>query len=150
MLHPSGQRDPIPTFIPVGFANRRCGSTILDVLDGSSTKKPSSDAVIIFFLVVVDRASSKVKVTSLRSSWAVKEKRRAELNAIKERNRAAAEEREKAWNEEAARIRASRERREANSLKNVKYQVVTDTSKLKKLSKAQWKNYRKLADINKW
>lgn len=109
--------------------------------------EPNSNASIP---VHFDRASSKIKVTSLRSSWAVKEKRRAEMNAIKERNKAAAEERERAWNEEAARIRANRERRAANALKNVKYQVVTNTAKLKKVGKAQWKNYRKLADINKW
>jgi len=100
--------------------------------------------------VVVFRASSKIKVTALRTSWAVKEKRRTELKAIKDRSRAEAEERDKAWKEEGARIRASRERRAANSLKNVKYQVVTNTAKLKKIPKAQWKNYRKLADINKW
>jgi hypothetical protein len=86
----------------------------------------------------------------LRSSWAVKEKRRAELNAIKERTRAAKEERDREHAETVARIKANRERRAANSLKNVKYQVVTNTAKLKKISKAQWKNYRKLADINKW
>lgn len=96
------------------------------------------------------RASNKIKVTALRSSWTVKEKQRAQLRAIKERSRAAKEEAEAAYQAEATRIRASRERRATNSLKNVKYQVVTNTAKLKKISKSQWKNYRKLADINKW
>ena len=95
------------------------------------------------------RASSKVKVTSLRTSWAVKEKRRAELNSIKERARAAKAERDEAYKAEAARIKASRARREANSLKNVKYQVVTNTAKLKRLTKDQKKKFMKLADINK-
>lgn len=89
-------------------------------------------------------------MTSLRTSWAVKEKRRAELNAIKERSRAAKAEQEEAYKAEAARIKASRARREANSLKNVKYQVVTNTAKLKRLTKDQKKKFMKLADINKW
>ena len=71
------------------------------------------------------------------------------MRVIKDRTRAAKQEREDAYKAEADRIRASRARREANSLKNVKYQVVTNTSKLKSIPKSQLKNYRKLADINK-
>lgn len=95
------------------------------------------------------RASNKIKVSSLRSSWAVKQKRREELRVIKEKARAAKQEREDEYKAEANRIRASRARREANSLKNVKYQIVTNTAKLKNIPKSQLKNYRKLADINK-
>lgn len=89
-------------------------------------------------------------MTALRSSWKVKEARRAHLKAIKDRQRAATEAAEAERIAERERIKQSRERRAANAMKNVKFQVVTNTAKLKKISKAQWKNYRKLSDINKW
>lgn len=51
---------------------------------------------------------------------------------------------------ERERLKKVKEMRSINSLKNTQYQVITKTAKLKKVSKNQWKNYRKLADINKW
>lgn len=93
------------------------------------------------------RASSKIQDVGRKTSWSVKMQRKAELASVKARNAATKEELAIERKERALRTKANRERRQANQLKSAQYQVISNTSKIRKLTPAQRKNFMKLADV---
>eukprot|EP01125_Pyxidicula_operculata_P008137 TRINITY_DN2756_c0_g1_i1.p1 TRINITY_DN2756_c0_g1~~TRINITY_DN2756_c0_g1_i1.p1 ORF type:complete len:135 (+),score=46.66 TRINITY_DN2756_c0_g1_i1:37-441(+) len=95
------------------------------------------------------RASSVVDVKPLRTAWDIrqeqreKQKKRKEfMDQIKKEQDEDKERRNKARKEK-------KKRREENIIKSSSYQIINDTSKVKKMSKKQRKNVMKLADLTK-
>jgi len=96
---------------------------------------------------VEQRSSAKITSKAVRTKWAVrkeqrkddKEKRDIVLEIKKEQEEERQKEREKRKN--------NKRRREENIIKSSTYQVVTDTSKIKRMSKKQRRLVMKLADL---
>ena len=90
-----------------------------------------------------DRASALIKVPQIRDSWEKKLQMRAERASVLASQRAADEEIRREKREERERREAKEKRKEENRLKGVQYQVITNTQKLKKMSKKQLRLIKK-------
>ena len=87
--------------------------------------------------------------TSNGPSFEERREKEAKMKALKQKERDMKALKEEEHRQTVEKMRERRKRREENSMKNVKYDIVTNTSKLKKMSKKQLSGFRKLADVNK-
>eukprot|EP00163_Fabomonas_tropica_P003693 TRINITY_DN13203_c0_g1_i1.p1 TRINITY_DN13203_c0_g1~~TRINITY_DN13203_c0_g1_i1.p1 ORF type:complete len:155 (-),score=38.63 TRINITY_DN13203_c0_g1_i1:54-518(-) len=83
------------------------------------------------------RASSLNKHKPLRRSWKEKEEERTRLKMLKLHQQAIKDEDEQRKQAERERIIARRKRKEENELKGGRVQRITNTAKIKKMSKKQ-------------
>eukprot|EP01122_Echinamoeba_exundans_P006189 TRINITY_DN169_c0_g1_i1.p1 TRINITY_DN169_c0_g1~~TRINITY_DN169_c0_g1_i1.p1 ORF type:complete len:161 (+),score=47.31 TRINITY_DN169_c0_g1_i1:96-578(+) len=86
---------------------------------------------------------------SLKTSWDKKQAQREKMVQLRQRNAAIKEQADLARQQLAEKIKANKERRAKNEIKSAQYQVVKNTSKLRKMSRKQMQQFKKLADIAK-
>ena len=89
------------------------------------------------------RASSLVAVPQIRDSWEKKEKIRAERAAVLAQQAAMDDEIRREKREERERIEAKKKKKEENRERGMTYQVITNTSKIKKMSRKQLRLIKK-------
>ena len=89
------------------------------------------------------RASSLVAVPQIRDSWEKKEKIRAERAAVLAQQAAMDDEIRREKREERERIEAKKKKKEENRERGMTYQVITNTSKIKKMSRKQLRLVKK-------
>ncbi|XP_062502930.1 coiled-coil domain-containing protein 86-like [Corticium candelabrum] len=89
------------------------------------------------------RKSSLIGDKPLHTSWRKRVKQREEKKALKEYEQQLKEELQRQKEEKRKRIEEHRKRKEENERKAEVVQVITNTAKLKRLSKKQRKNIRK-------
>eukprot|EP00698_Gefionella_okellyi_P017451 TRINITY_DN5104_c0_g1_i1.p1 TRINITY_DN5104_c0_g1~~TRINITY_DN5104_c0_g1_i1.p1 ORF type:complete len:125 (+),score=33.28 TRINITY_DN5104_c0_g1_i1:25-399(+) len=85
------------------------------------------------------KASSIIADKSFKQSWDKKQKIRRERKELQEKERELQEVRKSQQAEERRIAEERKKRKEENRQKSVKVQVITDTRKLKKMSKKQLK-----------
>eukprot|EP01124_Arcella_intermedia_P026574 TRINITY_DN5021_c0_g1_i1.p1 TRINITY_DN5021_c0_g1~~TRINITY_DN5021_c0_g1_i1.p1 ORF type:complete len:169 (-),score=61.18 TRINITY_DN5021_c0_g1_i1:106-612(-) len=101
---------------------------------GRSWKEPSPRATVI------KNGAKQKDLAELREKRQQEKERRELLNQLKK-------EKEEEKQQEKEKRLARKRRREENIIKGSTYQVITNTSKLKRMSKKQKKNVMKLADL---
>eukprot|EP00308_Calcidiscus_leptoporus_P026891 CAMPEP_0119377710 /NCGR_PEP_ID=MMETSP1334-20130426/46286_1 /TAXON_ID=127549 /ORGANISM="Calcidiscus leptoporus, Strain RCC1130" /LENGTH=124 /DNA_ID=CAMNT_0007396713 /DNA_START=8 /DNA_END=382 /DNA_ORIENTATION=+ len=90
------------------------------------------------------RASSTTKVPQLRSSWEERLQERAERAAVLAAQREVDETIRASKRAEREARQAKEKKKEENKLKGLQYQVINNTSKIKKMSKKQLRLIRKM------
>jgi rRNA-processing protein CGR1 len=99
--------------------------------------------------VKTQRTSTLIKSKPKRKTWEEKTADRKKRESMKDFERQLKEEQEAERQRDIERIKENRKRRVENENKSVQYQVITDTNKIKKMSKKQMRHVRRLADVNK-
>jgi rRNA-processing protein CGR1 len=94
--------------------------------------------------VAHERASNRIKVPQLRTSFNERMLARQRLEQLKQKQREIEEIARKARREEARRARQRREAKEANERKSAVVQVIKDTRKIKKMTRKQLRNVMKM------
>uniref|UniRef100_A0A7S4C5K7 Coiled-coil domain-containing protein 86 n=1 Tax=Chrysotila carterae TaxID=13221 RepID=A0A7S4C5K7_CHRCT len=95
------------------------------------------------------RASGSTNVPQLRSSWDKRLQQRAERAALQAAQREVDEKIRSVKQEERKRREEKEKKKEENKQKGMQYQVISNTSKIKKMSKRQLKNIKKMDTTKK-
>lgn len=97
---------------------------------------------------VKSKFSSNIKSRGLKSSFASKEKLRKDLQAMKELSRSIKAEKEEELRKKKERRRENLKRQEENRKKSEIVQVITNTSKIKKMKKKHLRQIEKRDTTN--